>query len=1098
MNRFWRLCSTSAIALALVTVPLAGQAASDSSSAIAVRGSERDGFTRVVFEGKDKAPQVSVNQTDKSLTLDFSKTSTFNVSGADPSSLPRVSGYSQTSTGRVKIDFAASADVRHFVIGNRLIVDIKDNAASPKAKATTPVQDITPSSGTGSGKEVTPPRKLTSAIEAVAPEKTPDKTKTAETKTPEAKTPDVKPADAKLAETKTSDTKSVERKTEDKQVEELTKKLGSGDGHIKVDVEPPEDGAGSDTGKAAPAEPALPDHQINLAGTSAFAVAAFEKGNKLWIVIDKPDFVVPPQVEGPNQASFKSFERIPQKDVTIFRTDWPAGYKLSGDGGGLIWKIALNQKEPRYPQHLLVPKFSGPDDKIVTPSLVFKSISFHRAATFDDPDTGDPMIVGLVDAAQDYTGSEQNYAELESYPAIFGFAIAPKTDDIIVTKTADGAEITKKPSGLALSPEKDILPYRKSTEPTPEADSKPSTEVSRIFDFGNWRIGDKDSFENSSRLMMAGLPEQTDQKKAETLIVLGKLMMSHGYAPEAYGFFDLANQYVPDMRSNPEMLAMTGAVQALMGHSQDAFYNFSNPVLNNVEEIKYWRAYTLAGLDDWQQAAKNLPNDVSVLATYPDEVLWPVGLKLAEVALREGNRPKAKAILDIIEKTKNHHMPLPYASALDYLKGEYARQKGEIENARLLWEPLEKGKDDLYRAKSRLAMTMLRYGRKEITIDKAIDSLEGLRYAWRGDELETAVNYNLGKLYLDKGDPVRAMGLMRQAANLIPNSEQGKAISQSMHSTFEGLYSSDKIQKLTPLQALTLYDEFSELVPQGPEGDRLARQLAERLVDVDLLPRAINLLKQQVDTRLSGLEGSNVAIRLASLQVQDTKPNEALETLDKAEKFLEGVPSEVSDPKRRAIAMLRARAYALNGKTKEAAEQLSLLPQDEDVLRLRADISWKAKKWQDAADALEQVIALENISLTRPLTDAQAKTILDWAVALYLADNRYVLANLRERYSDLMKLTPKAKEFEVVTRPRQNVLLADRTTIENIIGETDIFGNFLQSFKDDQKEQLKGPLPPQSSGRAAVPSATGTPSTANVPEQLKSNPSIKADEVLAD
>lgn len=1088
MNRFWRLCSTSAIALAFVTVPLAGQAATDSESGrIAVRGSERDGFTRVVFEGQGKAPQMSVKQSGTSLTLDFSKTAKLDIGGASPSSLPRVSSYTQTP-GQVKIGFSPNADVRHFVIGNRLIVDIKEAApvkedtkaaeksASPKepqekttaAKTAEPAKFAPPAKENASAKnDDAAPSKLTGAIEASAPKETPP--------------------------------------SEEQQAAALAKKLGTGDGHIQVDVENSAASAAADAAKSPesqqhPTEIALPDHQINLAGTSAVAMAAFEKGNKLWIVVDKPDFVVPPQFEGPNQASFKSFERIPQKDVTIFRTDWPAGYKLSGDGGGLIWKILLNQKEPRYPQHLLVPKFSGPDDKVVTPSLVFQALSFHRVATFDDPDTGEPMVIGLVNGAQDFTGDEQNFAELESYPAVVGFAIAPKVDDVIVNKTPDGAEITRKPGGLALSPEKDILPYRKTIDiPKAEVNAKHS-EVPRLFDFQNWRTGDKDSFENNRRLMMSGLSDQTEQKKAETLISLGKLMMSYGYAPEAYGYFELATQYVPDMRANPEMLGMTGAVQAMMGHYQDAFYNFSNPVLDNVEEMKYWKSYTLAGLDDWQQAAKILPADVSILEGYPDEILWPVGLKLAEVALREGNLPKAKAILDIIEKTKDHKMPVAYASALDYLKGEFARQKGEIENAKLHWEPLTKGKDDLYRAKSRLALAMLQYGRKDITIDKAIDTLEGLRYAWRGDELETSVNYNLGKLYLDKGDPVRAMGLMRQAANLIPNSEQGKSISQIMHSTFEDLYSNEKIQKLTPLQALTLYDEFSELVPQGPEGDRLARQLAERLVDVDLLPRAINLLKQQVDTRLSGLEGANVAIRLASLQVQDTKPADALETLDKAEKFLGGIPSEIADPKHRAIAMLRARAYAQNGKTKDAAEQLALLPQDTDVLRLRADIAWKAKKWQDAADALEQEIAQENISLTRPLTDAQAKTILDWAVALYLADNRYVLANLRERYSDLMKLTPKAKEFEVVTRPRQNVLLADRTTIENIIGETDIFGNFLQTFKDDQKAQISGPLPPASqpgSAEAARPSSSA-PSNANIPEPLKSNPAIKADEVLAD
>jgi len=176
---------------------------------------------------------------------------------------------------------------------------------------------------------------------------------------------------------------------------------------------------------------------------------------------------------------------------------------------------------------------------------------------------------------------------------------------------------------------------------------------------------------------------------------------------------------------------------------------------------------------------------------------------------------------------------------------------------------------------------------------------------------------------------------------------------------------------------------------------------------------------------------------------------------------------------------------SMKGKPDDAFAALALLPQDEDTLRLRADIAWRGKKWQDAADSLEQVVQKQDISLTRPLTDAQADLLLNWAVALYLADNRYVLANLRERYSDAMAATPKAKKFEVVTRPRQASLLSDRETINSIIDETTIFKDFLQSFKA-----------PDVARSPSIPPTTVTPTA--VPEALKNAPNLKTDDVLGD
>lgn len=1064
MNRIWRHLSSSVTAFALLSfsTPLSAQAAED--GVLQVRGGDHEGYTRLVFEGKEP-PHYTTSKTDTSLVLKFSKPARMNIQGAAPETLSRINAYKAIDNQSVELDFSKGITVRHFVIGNRVIVDLKG-----KAPNKTEEKRETQKKSEGSQ-----PEDLTKAVAA-------------------------EPAKAE-AEDKAS-----------KDVEEITEKIGDKTGHVKVDEyregSKPVETAASPLEQSAQQQqqPQLDPYQITMAGTTSFAMAAFEKGGNLWLVIDKPDVVIPPQIEGPDPSKLGDFTRMESKDLSIFKLPIPEGYKLHGDGGGLLWKIVLDDKpDSKYPPKPLEQKFEDKSDKgqaavgavapktKTGPTLTFDAVSFRRTQDIEDPESGEKIHLVLVEDAHDYTGDAQRFSELETLPSIIGLALVAKVDDLTIAKGEAGADISR-PSGLALSQEKDILMYKKAPA-VEEVTTQGEGEMAKIFDFKNWRAGGPSNITDNQSLILSSLLEQNDQKKTENLITLGRMMISNGFAPEAFGFFDLAEQYTPDVGKNAEFVALRGASESLSGNYKEGFLSLSMPALETVGEVGYWKAYALAGLDDWQQAAKVMPNQFDLLKSYPDEALWPLALKLAEVALREGNTKKAEEILNIIEATKTAQMPLAYSAALTYLKGELLRQKRDVDKGKELWSELETGKDDLYRAKARLALTTLRYGQKEITLDKAIDNLEGLRYAWRGDELEATINFNLGKFYLEKGMPVRALGLMRQAAGLIPNSEQGKMISQVMHTTFQDLYLTDKIQTLSPVEALTLYDEFSELVPKGAEGDRLARQLAERLVAVDLLPRAINLLKNQVETRLSGLEGSSVAIRLASLQIQDNKPKSAMESLDKAEEFLGGQKAEDADPKRRQIAMLRAKAHSLMGKPQDSFKSLSLLPQDEDVLRLRADIAWKSKKWQDSADAIEQLISKQDISLTRPLTDEQSRLVLNWALSLYLADNRYVLANLRERYGDLMSQSRLAKEFEVVTRPRQNVLLADRDTIQSVIGETDIFKNFLDSFKED----LKGPLPKES----AVPTATSSGKTRtappNIPEPLKNTPpEIRTDEVLAD
>jgi hypothetical protein len=1025
---------------------------------IKVRSSDKGSYSRVVFDwGTTPASAVkyTTQQLPDRIIINFANGVDLSADGSAPTSLSRITDYKIISPNQVEISVAKGQNIRQLAADNRLIIDVKGDAVEASAKDTPKDEVKTDVKVAEAAKQKSDPVNLAAKIETAAGDTT-------------AKSP------AKSAAT------AAEKIVTDKLANQK---------NVIVDQ------TISTATTAVSAEPAKPPktYSIAITSTTAIPLAIFERNGYLWMVQGKDNVKLPPQITASNGAEpLGGFQPVPSSEgVSTFRIKSPQGLQMAATGSGLVWKLELTDKPKSRPAPVAYKRLFAKDGNKVTPSILWPATALSRTAEIKDPDVGDTITVGLVEAATDFTGGTQDFVDFNSLPSYVGLAVVPKADDLKITKTPDGV-LFSKDGGLKIASDQDFMTAGQNSE-TPHtgssSDDPAVKSVATIYDFKDWQIGDRKSLSNNQRMIMSAMGNQTDAKKAEGLIGLAKLSLSFNYAPEAIGYLELAQSFVPEIETNPEFMALMAAAEALSWKQKEAYQLFSNASLNDIAEIPYWKAFTLAKLDDWQQAAKILPNDPSVIEPYTDDVKIPFGLTLVEIALREGNLEKAQKFLDVLEPLREH-MDLPYASAYDYLAGEMDRQTKKPEEAKEIWKGLSDGKDDLYRAKARFALTMMQLDSKEITQDKAVDNLEGLRYAWRGDDLEVSINYNLAKIYLLNNEPVKALTMMQLAHSLNPSSEQGKKIDDDMHAAFKDLFTPEKIKSISPVDVLILYNEFANLLPPGADGEAITRQLAERMATADLLPRATALLKKQIDEGLKGLEGATVAIRLATLQNLDMKPDDALASLDKAENLLKGLPSQDVLAKQEDIGLLRAKAYSLKGNPDEAFAALALLPQDDTSLRLRADIAWRGKKWQDAADSLEQLVQNQNITLTRPLTDEQADLLLNWAVALYLADNRYVLANLRERYSDAMAATSKAQKFDVVTRPRQSSLLADRETINSIIDETSIFKDFLTSFKAAD--------PPSKPAIVAPSGNVASPNPANVPEALRNTPGLKTDEVLGD
>src|SRR5690606_37531724 len=112
-----------------------------------------------------------------------------------------------------------------------------------------------------------------------------------------------------------------------------------------------------------------------------------------------------------------------------------------------------------------------------------------------------------------------------------------------------------------------------------------------------------------------------------------------------------------------------------------------------------------------------------------------------------------------------------FKEALDYLRGEAARQEGDAAMAARFWQPVADGPDRLYHTKASLALTLLRLQQNEITLQDALDALESLRYAWRGDGLEVQILHRLGLLKVQNGEYLAGLQDMETAVRLLEDAK---------------------------------------------------------------------------------------------------------------------------------------------------------------------------------------------------------------------------------------------------------------------------------------------------------------------------------------
>jgi hypothetical protein len=712
--------------------------------------------------------------------------------------------------------------------------------------------------------------------------------------------------------------------------------------------------------------------------------------------------------------------------ATGYRFALPAGLEIHAEHNNTAWQIYLSREKPDIPVSTIL--VAQPDFALGARFLLpLPDAPYPIRLT--DPVVGDNLI--LIPLAQNEAFSvSRKMADFEIVPAAQGLVIKPFTDQIAVHNVSDGVEITAD-GGLHLSAAVDTGASQQSAQKALDAASGKS-----IFDFSAWRGKPGETFTQTRQRLQQTIVDVPEAERNRARLELARFYFAHGNGSEAASLLRYLAKQIPDLMVHGDFMALLGASEILAYHPEEGLKDLAVPLLQNQPEIDLWEAVGAAELRNWTEAEAKFTITEPMIYGYPEPFHSRFSILAVEAALAAGKEHEAADWLDRLETVSHSDSVDP---AIKYLHAVLYAKSGRAPAAEAAWKDVAASNDRLYRVRAELALIDLGVSTGSLTPVQAADRLETLRFGWRGDDLEVDILHRLGQFYIQAKNIKAGMNALAQASQLYPSSPLVPQIKAEMAAVFHDAFLGDIGATMTPLDALTLYQQYRSLMPTGAEGDALMRSLAERLVQVDLLDQAGNILEDLVKTRLQGDQKVRTASRLAAIRLLDHKPEQAITALDydKNDQLAADMQSDRQ--------LLRAKALSEMHKDDDA---MALLKDNnsEAAKLLRADITMHAQHWGDAAKALLDLVGPPPLP-GNSLKSDQAEWLINSAIALSLAGDEPGLTKLRTDYSASMAGTSQNSTFKLLTEPEATTAPRDIAAAQARITDADMFQDFLNNFR---------------------------------------------------
>ena len=327
----------------------------------------------------------------------------------------------------------------------------------------------------------------------------------------------------------------------------------------------------------------------------------------------------------------------------------------------------------------------------------------------------------------------------------------------------------------------------------------------------------------------------------------------------------------PAERGDPVPLVMRAVANIMLERPQEALKDLANPIVGNQFDAPLWRAWADARMGRWADANEGFRDVDARIPRLPVELQRKVLEEMIRVAIAVGDVAGA---VNVMHEFEILGVPQELEPTMSVYNGELAERLGHTQDALQSYQFAAESPDRRAAALGQLREVKLETTIGKLKPDAAIDDLETLTTIWRGDDTEIEALRLLAHLYTKEGRYRDSFHVMRIALTAHPNSELTRSIQDEASETFENIFLAGTGDTLSAIDALALFYDFRDLTPIGRRGDEIIRRLADRLVAVDLLDQAAELLRYQVDNRLQGAARAQVAMRLAVIYLMNHKPDE--------------------------------------------------------------------------------------------------------------------------------------------------------------------------------------------------------------------------------
>ena len=729
--------------------------------------------------------------------------------------------------------------------------------------------------------------------------------------------------------------------------------------------------------------------RIEFPFAAATPAAVFQRADALWLVFDTPTQIDLTAIQADNDNGVREvlFERAKDGAATIrFKLTRPRMSSIVGDGP--TWTVTIADTMTASTKPLTVAR------SIVGKNRASLAIPFDDPRAIHDvtdPDIGDRLlIVTALGPARGFLKA-QDFVELRALPSSHGVVVQPLADDITAELGADKVSISR-PAGLSLS--------------ATALGQQPLATNFRAYTFDTQLWGyDRDAPFNARQAELIRLAAAAPvSKRRHARLNLARFYLAKDMAPEAKAVLDVAlsDQHSDDVTGS----VLTAVVDVMLDRPEEALKVLAKPQVGNQQDAPVWRAIALARQGKWADAQKIFKTISAAIAALP--------IELQRMAMKEALRSAIEvrdfnSATRVVNEIETVGVTPDLEPTINVLVGRLYEGLGRNEDALSSYRAAATSGNRRAAAQGRLREIALTFatggmGRKDV-----INDLETLTTVWRGDETETEGLKLLAHLYTEDSRYRDAFHVMRTALLAHPNSDLTRKIQDEAAVTFESLFLGGKGEALPPIEALGLFYDFRELTPIGRRGDEMIRRLADRLVSVDLLDQAAELLQHQVDHRLQGAARAQVATRLAVVYLLNRKPDRALATLQKTR------AADLSNDLRDQRLLIEARAMSNLGRHEVALELITNI-NSREAMRLRSDVLWAARRWRDAGEQIELLYGNRWREFA-PLNDTERSDILRAAICYALSEESIGVARLREKYEAKFSEGADRRAFEVVTAP---------------------------------------------------------------------------------